>query len=40
MTNESGNAQIVVQSFPDPNKAKVPVTRNGGGTQPRWRGLV
>jgi Tol biopolymer transport system component len=35
-TNESGNAQIVVQSFPDPKKAKVVVTRNGG-TEPRWR---
>jgi hypothetical protein len=35
-SNESGNAQIVVQSFPDPKKAKVVVTRNGG-TEPRWR---
>src|SRR5207248_8246863 len=35
-TNESGNTQIVVQSFPDPKKAKVVVTRNGG-TEPRWR---
>jgi len=35
-TDESGNAQIVVQSFPDPKKAKVVVTPNGG-TEPRWR---
>jgi Tol biopolymer transport system component len=35
-TNESGSAQIVVQSFPDPKTSKVVVTRNGG-TEPRWR---
>jgi Tol biopolymer transport system component len=35
-TNESGMAQIVVQSFPDPKIDKVVITRNGG-TQPRWR---
>jgi hypothetical protein len=29
-------SQIVVQSFPDPNKAKRVVTQNGG-TEPRWR---
>jgi len=35
-SNDSGKAQIVVQSFPDPKTAKVVVTRNGG-TEPRWR---
>jgi Tol biopolymer transport system component len=35
-TNESGTAQVVVQSFPDPKTAKIVVTRNGG-TEPRWR---
>jgi eukaryotic-like serine/threonine-protein kinase len=36
VTNESGSAQIVVQSFPDPKISKVVVSRNGG-TDPRWR---
>ena len=35
-TNESGRYQIVVQTFPDPNGGKWPVTKDGG-FQPRWR---
>jgi Tol biopolymer transport system component len=35
-TNESGGPQVVVQSFPDPSRAKYPVSINGG-SEPRWR---
>jgi hypothetical protein len=35
-SNETGRAEVYVQSFPDP-KVKVQVSRRGGGT-PFWRG--
>jgi hypothetical protein len=36
VTNESGKDQIVVRTFPDPNRGQWPITR-AGGTEPRWR---
>ncbi|MDH4062874.1 MAG: hypothetical protein OEW19_00630 [Acidobacteriota bacterium] len=36
VTNETGQLQVVVRSFPDPSLAKVPVSANGGA-HPRWR---
>jgi hypothetical protein len=36
VTNESGKEQIVVRTFPDPNKGQWPITRTGG-SEPRWR---
>jgi len=35
-TNESGDSQVVVQTFPDPNEGKWQITSKGG-SQPRWR---
>ncbi len=35
-TNESGMYQIVVQSFPDPNRGKWQITAQGG-VEPKWR---
>jgi len=35
-TNESGGNQVVVQSVPDPSRAKYPVSINGG-SEARWR---
>jgi len=35
-TNESGAFQIVVQSFPDPNGAKLQISAEGG-VEPKWR---
>jgi serine/threonine protein kinase len=35
-TNESGSYEVVVQSFPDPTKGKLQVSRNGG-IHPRWK---
>jgi Tol biopolymer transport system component len=37
MTNQTGNNQIVVQAFPDPNGGKTTVTAQGG-MFPTWRG--
>jgi eukaryotic-like serine/threonine-protein kinase len=36
VTNESGRDQIVVRTFPDPNKGQWQIT-SGGGVEPRWR---
>ena len=36
VTNESGTDQIVVRTFPDPNKGQWQIT-SGGGVEPRWR---
>jgi dipeptidyl aminopeptidase/acylaminoacyl peptidase len=36
VSNESGKDQIIVRTFPDPNKGQWPITRTGG-TEPRWR---
>ena len=36
VTNESGKDQIVVRTFPDPNKGKWQISSNGG-SEPRWR---
>ncbi|HQX82642.1 MAG TPA: protein kinase, partial [Vicinamibacterales bacterium] len=35
-TNESGNYEVVVQTFPDPSGGKWPISA-GGGAYPRWR---
>jgi dipeptidyl aminopeptidase/acylaminoacyl peptidase len=35
-TNESGRYQIVVRTFPDPNKNQWTIT-SAGGVEPRWR---
>jgi Tol biopolymer transport system component len=35
-SNESGAYEVIVQSFPDPSRAKVPISTRGG-TSPRWR---
>ena len=35
-TNESGSYQIVVQTFPDPNGGKWPISAQGG-TEPLWK---
>jgi Tol biopolymer transport system component len=35
-TNESGRYQIVVRTFPDPNKGQWTIT-SAGGVEPRWR---
>ena len=35
-TNESGGPQVVVQSVPDPSRARYPVSINGG-SEARWR---
>jgi hypothetical protein len=35
-TNESGLYQVVVQTFPDPNGGKWPITAKGG-FEPKWR---
>src|SRR5215813_4838931 len=36
-TNESGTYQIIVQTFPDSTRERVPVTAQGG-TEPFWKG--
>ena len=35
-TNESGTFQIVVQTFPDPNGGKWPISADGG-VEPKWK---
>jgi Tol biopolymer transport system component len=35
-TNESGSFQVVVQSFPDPNRGKWQISADGG-VEPKWR---
>lgn len=35
-TDETGQLQVVLRSFPDPSRAKIPVSVNGGA-HPRWR---
>ncbi|HLQ78896.1 MAG TPA: hypothetical protein VK210_16175, partial [Terriglobia bacterium] len=36
ITNESGSYQVVVQTFPNPNGGKWPITSEGG-VEPKWR---
>ncbi len=36
VSNESGDYEVVVQSFPDPARGKWPIS-TGGGFHPRWR---
>jgi Tol biopolymer transport system component len=35
MSDESGQPEVYVSSFPDPSKGKFPISK-GGGHQPRW----
>jgi eukaryotic-like serine/threonine-protein kinase len=36
ISDQSGNFEVYVSSFPDPNTVRVPIS-HGGGYQPRWR---